>query len=202
MNYLKILFTPFQLPEIRFYIGKTAVGVPYFFPRKWAKATPKRAKESALKEIEKIKKYNEINAHNEGFKPRKIRPFEDYYNEYLKYDYAVPIKVGFSSCGIGWKTKWSDTDYRYEYSPVWSFVFFGHQIAVMIGHEHPDHYWTAWLYYERNTDKSLSKEERIKQCIEEFPLIWTIMNKSGSKSVNYYYKVLKPKYHKFIENEK
>jgi hypothetical protein len=199
MNYLKILFTPFQLPEVKFYMGKTAIGTPYFFPRKWVKATPEKAKESALKEIEKIKQYNERNSHIEKFEPRKIRPFEDYYRKYLKYDYPVPIKVGFSSCGLGWKTKWDNTDYRYEYGPVWSFVFFGYQIAIMIGHKEPDHYWTAWLYYERDTDKSLSKEEKIKQCIEGFSLNYTVYEKGDKKSVNYYYNVLKPKYHKFIK---
>lgn len=202
MNYLKILFSPFKLPEIKFYIGKIAIGTPYFFPRKWVKATPERAKEAALKEIEKIKQYNQMNAHNKGFEPRKIRPFEDYYKEYLRYTYTVPKKIGFDFVGLGWKTKWSDTDYRYEWGPVWSFVFFGYQIAIMWGHKHPDHYWTAWLYYERNTDKSLSKKERIKQCIEDYSITWVTISKDDDKTVNYYYKVLKSKYHKFIKDEK
>lgn len=202
MNYFKILFTPFQLPEVKFYMGKIAIGTPYFFPRRWVNATPERATKAALKEIEKIKQYNQMNAHIEGFEPRKIRPFEDYYKEYLKYTYAVNKKIGFDFVGLGWKTKWAADDYRYEYSPVWSFVFFRYQIAVMIGHKEPDHYWMAWLYYERNTDKSLSKEERIKQCIKGFPLKYTVYKGDNKKSVNYYYSILKPKYHKFIEDGK
>jgi hypothetical protein len=202
MNYFKILFTPFQLPEVKFYMGKTAIGTPYFFPRRWVNATPERATKAALKEIEKIKQYNQINAHNEGFEPRKIKPFDEYYNQYLKYTYPVDKKIGFNFVGLGWKTKWGEDDYRYEYSPVWSFVFFGYQIAVMIGHKETDHYWTAWLYYERNTDKSLSKEERIKKCIKNFPLTYIRYKGNEVTRVNYYYQVLKKKYHKFIESER
>jgi hypothetical protein len=39
-RYLKAYFSPFKLLKPRFYIGKTAIGTPYFYPRKWVKATP------------------------------------------------------------------------------------------------------------------------------------------------------------------
>jgi hypothetical protein len=35
MNWLKVLNSPFKPFRIKFYIGKTAIGVPYFYPRKW-----------------------------------------------------------------------------------------------------------------------------------------------------------------------
>ena len=36
----------------------------------------------------------------------------------------VPKKIGFDSVRLGWKTKWRDDDYRFEWAPIWSFVFF------------------------------------------------------------------------------
>ena len=113
------------------------------------------------------------------------------YKEYKNTRRAVPLKIGFSYCGLGWKTKWSDTDFRYEHGPVLSFVFFGYQIALQVGHEHVDHYWTSWLYYEYATDKTKSKRERIEQCRKEYSQTWT-STKDGT--IDYYERILKPKY--------
>jgi hypothetical protein len=105
-------------------------------------------------------------------------------------------KIGFDFVGLGWKTKWSDTDYRFEWNPVWSFVFFKWQIAVMFIAPEQDRYWEAWLYYERNTDKSKSKTERIAQCRKEFNLTWktSSLSKQTSETIDYYTRVLKKKY--------
>jgi len=197
-KWIKILFTPFVLPQVKFYAGKTRVGVPYFYPRKWVKLTHKDKHKAALKDLAKFKKYIEENPDSKV----PVKTYEQLYDSFKNYTKPVDLKIGFSSCGLGYKTKWSNTDYRYEYGPVYSFVFFGYQIAIMIGHDHPDQYWCAWLYYEKHTDKRLSKEERIKDCIKNFPLIYTVWNKAGERSVNYYYEVLKPEYRKFIKDGK
>jgi hypothetical protein len=34
-EFLKILNSPFKIPRVKFYIGKVAIGTPYFHPRKW-----------------------------------------------------------------------------------------------------------------------------------------------------------------------
>ena len=106
---------------------------------------------------------------------------------------AVPKKVGFDIVGLGWKIKWGDDDFRFEWSPVISFVFFGYQIAVTVyaPDEYDYQYWEAWLYYELRTDRSKSKSERIKQCREKFPLTYSSMD--GTKT-DYYTRILKPKY--------
>jgi hypothetical protein len=106
----------------------------------------------------------------------------------------VPLKVGFSYCGLGWKTKWTNTDFRYEWGPVLSFVFFGYQVALMIGHKHSSHYWEAWLYYEYATDKTKSKRERIKQCRKEFNQTWTVSSMGKEEVIDYYQRILKTKY--------
>jgi hypothetical protein len=107
---------------------------------------------------------------------------------------AVPLKVGFSYCGLGWKTKWTNTDFRYEWGPVLSFVFFGYQLALTVGHEHSSHYWEAWLYYEYATDKTKSKRERIEQCRKEFNQTWTVSSMGKEEVVDYYQRILKTKY--------
>ena len=117
---------------------------------------------------------------------------------YLK---AIPKKVGFDFVDLGWKTKWTDTDYRFEWAPRISFVFFGYQLAVTVIAPEQDHYWEAWLYYERNTDHTKSKKERIAQCIEGFPLIYTVHQTNKPKeTVNYYDFILKQKYKFFKQN--
>ena len=70
----------------------------------------------------------------------------------------------------------------------------GYQIAVTVVAPYQDEYWESWLYYERNTDKTKSKQERINQCISEFPQIYTQYSNEGEKTINYYDLILKDKY--------
>jgi len=198
LSFLKALCSPFKPFKLKWYIGKIAIGTPYFYPRKWVKATPELIHNAVLKHIEKEESYNKINPKD----TRKIKPYDELYEEKSKYLYTAPKKIGFDFVGLGWKTKWTNTDYRFEWSPVWSFVFFKWQIAVIVTAPVQDHYWEAWLYYENNTDKSSSQEERIKQCIKEFPLNFKVCSSDSndSTSVNYYYDVLKVRYHRFVHD--
>jgi len=190
LKWLKVLNSPFKPFYVRFYAGKTQIGTPYFLPRKWVKATPELAKKAALDTIEAEKKYNERNPKY----ARKIKSYEELYQEKLGYSFSVPLKVGFSYCGLGYKTKWTDTDFRYEWGPVLSFVFFGYQVALMVGQKDVSHYWEAWLYYEKATDKTKSKRERIEQCRKEFSQIWTVSSMGKEEVVDYYQRILKTKY--------
>jgi len=190
LKWLKVLNSPFKPFHVRFYAGKTQIGTPYFLPRKWVKATPELAKKAALETIEAEKKYNERNPNY----ARKIKSYEELYQEKLGYSFPVPLKVGFSYCGLGYKTKWTNTDFRYEWGPVLSFVFFGYQVALMVGHKHSSHYWEAWLYYEYATDKTKSKRERIEQCRKEFNQTWTVSSMGKEEVVDYYQHILKTKY--------
>ena len=106
------------------------------------------------------------------------------------YSEFKPLTVGFSYCSLGYKTKWSDTDYRHEWNPVFSFVFFGYQIALTVYSPYRSHYWEAWLYYEYATDKTKSKRERIEQCRKEHNQTWTV----AGGTIDYYEFILKPKY--------
>jgi len=189
-EWVKILNSPFKLPKVGFYMGKTQIGIPYFLPRKFVKATNRTATIAALEEIESQKKWNESNPKY----ARKIKSFEDLFNEKLNYRFAEPLTIGFSYCGLGYKTKWNDRDYRFEWNPVLSFVFFGYQIAITIYSPHHDHYWTSWLYYEYATDKSKSKRERIEQCKKEFGQKWVSSKDGVDETIDYYDRILKEKY--------
>jgi hypothetical protein len=193
---MKALFSPFKPFSISWYRGETELGVPYFLPRKWVKATPKLALKAALEEIERAKRWNE--SHPDSKWKQTVKTLEEVYEEKMRCQYPVPLKIGFSYCGLGWKTKWTDHDYRHEWDPRFSFVFFGYQIAATITFKecYPSMYWECWLCYEYSTDKTKSKRERIAQCRELLPQTWTRRNKDyGIEEVTDYYNIiLKPKY--------
>jgi hypothetical protein len=77
-------------------------------------------------------------------------------------------------------------------------VFFGYQIALTVYSDYSDHYWEPWLYYYRDTDKTKSKLERIKQCMEESPQIYKVWDGKTEEIVDYYDLVLKDKYLKLL----
>ena len=157
VKWINILNSPFVRPRVNIYIGKIAVGTPYFFPRRTVKDPDKPG--------------------------------------YLKF---VPRRFGFDFVGLGFKTKWTNTDYRFEWSPTWSFVFWKWQIALkFLG---PDsmstsHYWEAWLYYKNHTSKNKPIKTRVRQLKKQFPQTSTIYRKGKEEeTINYYDIILKKKY--------
>ena len=155
LRWWKVLFSPLKPFTIKWYVGKLALGTPYFYPRKAVKS--------------------------------KTKP------GYLEFK---PLIVGFDSCSLGWKTKWTDTDFRFEHGPMLTFVFFGYQIAVTPKPptDWPNPYWEIWLCYEYATDKTKSKRERIKQCREIMPQKWVSSKNGVETRIDYYEQVVKPKY--------
>ena len=110
---------------------------------------------------------------------------------YLK---SIPKKIGFDFVKLGWKTKWEEDDYRFEWAPLWSFVFFKWQIAVIFQAPEQEHYWECWLYYTRSTDDYLPIEERLVQARKGFPCKW-ISSKNGVEVKTCYWDIiLKEKY--------
>jgi len=194
-RYLKTFFSPFRLIKPKFYIGKTSIGTPYFYPRRWVKATPKMAHEEAINQIKRAEKFNERNKDN-GYS-QTIPDYDASYERAIKSKFPVTKRIGFDFVNLGWKTKWTNKDIRFEWAPIWSFVFFGYQIAIIWNAPEQDHYWECWLYYELHTDKTKSKKERINQCMEEHPCVW-ITHKNGTEErVDYYERILRKKYLKF-----
>ena len=190
LSWMKVYFSPFKpfLPKL--YIGKTAVGCPWFLPRKMVKATPERAHKAVEDYIEREESYNKLNPNS----ARKIKPYDEVFANKMKYTYTVPLKVGFSSCSLGWKTKWTSTDFRHEWNPVWSFVCFGYQIALIFRPEDDVHYWECYIAYEYDTDKSKSPKERLKEVIKKHPCTWTSHSDEGKITTNYWELVIREKY--------
>lgn len=108
---------------------------------------------------------------------------------YLK---AIPIKIGFSSCGLGWKTKYDQ--FRFEWSPVWSFVAFGYQLTLTFVAENPDHYWESFLAYHYETDRKLNVRERLDDCIKRYPQTWTRHSLDKEETIDYWKLIVKSKY--------
>jgi hypothetical protein len=147
LYFIKSLWSPFKPFKLKWYIGKTAIGTPYFYPRK------------------------------------------------LKNNKFVPKKVGFDFVSLGYKTKWTNTDYRFEWAPRISFVFFGYQIAATVITVNCDKYWEAWLYYENHTNKKKSKKERIDQCRKKFSQTYISYYPDGREEIiDYYNLILRKKY--------
>tara|TARA_R110000868_G_scaffold22559_1_gene92495 strand:- start:2278 stop:2871 length:594 start_codon:yes stop_codon:yes gene_type:complete len=190
LQFLKAFNSPFKRPKLEWYFGEVALGTPYFFPRKWVKPTHEMAMEAAMKEIARREDWNKANADSK-FK-HTVPSLDEIYEAMLIHSVAVPKKIGFDFVSLGYKTKWSNTDYRFEWSPRFSFVFFKWQIALTIVPIENNQYWEAWLYYNYHTKGT--QRERIEQCKKEFPLKFTIWEKDTKRSVDYYDVILKDKY--------
>ena len=109
------------------------------------------------------------------------------------YKKTIPKVIGFDFVPLGWKTKWDE--YRFEWSPIWSFVFFKWQIAVTFVAPETDHYWECWLNYTYETDKKLSVRERLDIARKEFPCEWTTHTTGQKKKkVCYWDLILKNKW--------
>lgn len=193
-RFLKAFNSPFKRPKLKWYLGKIAFGTPYFFPRRWVKATPKLAMEAALRQIKEDERFNELNAKN-GYQ-KTIKSVDELVKEKMNYRFPVPKKIGFDFVGLGYKTKWDPTDYRFEWGPMWSFVFLKWQLALFFHVPHPDHYWVCWLTYENDTDADLmSVRERIEAARKINPEIWKrSFGPDKKESICYWDEVLKEKY--------
>jgi hypothetical protein len=179
LMFLRTYNSPFKPLKLRWYCGKISKGVPYFYPRKWVKYKNEDIIREATKSL-----------NSDTFVKRTFEEWVEYYKGYSK---AVPLKVGFSSCSLGWKTKYDD--YRFEYPPIWSFVFLGYQITLTFFAENPDHYWESFLAYYYDTDKTKTRYERIADCRKRFPQTWSTHHSNGVKeTVDYYNLILKSKY--------
>jgi hypothetical protein len=105
-------------------------------------------------------------------------------------------------CGLGWKTKWDEYDFRHEWNPIISFVFFGYQIAITFYHPHHSHYWESWLCYEYRSDKKKSKRKRIAFCRRKSPQTWSRGFGEDKVITDYWDLILKSKYQRKTNEHK
>ena len=192
-SYLGVLNSPFVGLRLKWYFGKIQHGTPYFLPRKWVKCD----RHDAVKAWDRM-----------GIKSQeaylKKQSKDSWIDKYIgSYTKPIPIKYfGYNSTTLGWKTKWDD--YRFEWAPCYSLVIFGKQLFVYVLPKmeskddfsvRQDCYWEAWLTYNYRTDKSESKEYRLKDTIRQYSCTWG-NEKEGY--TDYYPYILKKKYHKLL----
>ena len=193
-TFLKVFNSPFKRPKLKWYFGKVAIGTPYFYPRRWVKPTQQMLIESAKQDIEERIRWNEANE-KYGNTPKVIPTIEELCEKKKYHKFPVPKKIGFDFVGLGYKTKWTSTDYRFEWGPLWSFVFFKWQIVLFFKVPDPDHYWVCWLTYLNDTSPLIDTEIRIRLAKEINPEIWISHYGDGKKeTICYWDKVLKQKY--------
>jgi hypothetical protein len=194
LQFIGAFISPFKPPKLKFYIGKASLGTPYFFPRRWVKVT----KDDAIQEV--FKRITKYSPSDEDLAKRNItreQYLNDLYRQQLNYYKAVPKLIGFDFVPLGWKTKWDS--FRFEWSPLVSFVFFKWQIAVMVIPIEQDHYWECWLEYYF-TDKKLSTKERLELAMKKNPCIWESHKADGTvETTNYWKIILKDKWKKYIK---
>lgn len=183
LDFLRVYNSPFKPLKLKYYVGEVAIGTPYFFPRKWVRLTKKEAYQKALDKKTP-----------ESITDEKMRDniFQSNIESFKRGTKPVPKKIGFDFIPMRWKTKWGE--YRFETSPVWSFVFFKWQIVITFIAPELDHYWECWLHYTNETDKNKSTKERIAQARKEFPCIWTTNYEDIKEKVCYWDLILKDKY--------
>ena len=108
--------------------------------------------------------------------------------------------LGFGSNKLGWKTKWSDDDYRYEWSPSFSFVILKKQLFFILNPKDLETgyaYWETLLYYINCKKNSFFNTVKYKSNN------YTEYKKGGEKTRgNYYYSILKKKWLKKYEKLK
>lgn len=185
-EYLNILNSPFKPFRLKFYLGKIKFGTPIFFPRRWVPVTKEEAKKEANKRFDRLLERTD--------KEPKLSIWKGFYETSLKSKKAVPKKFGFDFVSLGYKYKWDEP--RFEWSPMFSFVFWEWQFVINVSAPcESDHYWESWIYYHNETDKNLSKRERIEITKKQLPQTWTTSYGNGKKeTINYYEKFLKKKY--------
>ena len=182
LEWMKVFFSPFKRPKIKFYIGRIKYGVPYFYPRKWIKYKGKALEDEATRLWEINSQKNTI----------------EYYKKQLTgMLHAVPNNIGFDFIPLGWKTKWDEV--RFEYNPIWSFVIFGLQICIIFEPDNPDQYWESFLNYELNTDHNKNPIIRLFYCKQHYPQIWSVWKPNSEKQlVDYYPLIVKHKYKIYV----
>ena len=108
--------------------------------------------------------------------------------------------LGFDSNKLGWKTKWSNDDYRYEWSPSFSFIILKKQLFFILNPKDLETeyaYWETFLYYIN------CKQNAFFNTVKHNSNLYTQYHKGGEKiRGNYYYNILKKKWLKKYEKLK
>lgn len=191
-NWINILFSPFERPNITFYLGDIKMGTPYFLPRRSIKISKKEAWEKANK-IYYI--YNKNRVRN-GI-DRESKTINTFYKHYKNQRRYEDLKWGIGITPLGWKTKFKEI--RHEYNPQIYIVGFNKQLVISFGLKDTMAnmcYWEAWLTYKN-----------IKESHPKTALCRSIISYSATWShdrlwINYWHDILKNKYKHILRGDR
>lgn len=195
-GWLRVINSPFVKLKWEFkWYKKPTLGTPFFLPGKWIKFDKKHAIEWAKERVgEQTPKF-------------KNYLFEDIVN-YAMQHMSRPVSIkyfGINCWSLGYKSKWLDTDIRFEWGPGLSLILFGTQLVI---YPTPNcdfysisDYWEAWIIYNKHTDKTKSIKERLRESMELYPAKWIRYKEGKQISVNYWNYILKDKYKCLIDSE-
>jgi hypothetical protein len=133
----------------------------------------------------------------------KINYSDSYYkNKFFKkvvngnITYYKKRKIALNFYEINWEiNEFKPNSFLFISSPNITFTYFNTQYILSLESPAKHFYWEAFLYYYFNTDWKLNTKERIKQCIENYNLIFNdYLGNNKHQINNYYYKILKSKY--------
>lgn len=161
-----------------------------------------------------LSKFNWMGIYNSPFKRPKIKFYIGkvklgvpiFYPRVVnkKTNQFEPKKIGFDFVGLGYKAKWNYCDYRFEWSPIWSFVFFKWQIALIFTRPSEEaslsNYWEGWLYYKDHTEGT--KLERLYQAVYNFPMMVTKYKGDEKIKLCEWDPIIKPEYVQIVEDAK
>lgn len=109
-----------------------------------------------------------------------------------KHMTATPRKFGFDIVSLGWK--WKFDSVRHEWNPVWSFVIWKLQIAIIWHLECRE--WESYLEYEYNTNKEYTKLVRLLDSRRQNPNVWLTCKGEVRSREDYFIKSLKKRWKK------
>lgn len=109
-----------------------------------------------------------------------------------------PVKwLWFQLIGLGYKTKWHETDYRHEWDPMISIVILKMQFCIKF--ELPYYTWEQFLIYRNYVYKiGFNRRSRINYLTSKFSQAYVSYSNGTKTFGDHYYDALKPKYHKYI----
>ena len=154
----------FVKPKKRYYLGKTAFGTPYFYPRGFLSSIFSIRHLVTKNEVE-YKKYCDRYPHlkNENTAIYSNYPIVRRNRYWIKKIFGKTffIEVGFPFCiyrnSLGWKDKFSMP--RYEWSPAFYIFFFNWQFCVWWNAPDDDNdlYYEMMLWYARYSGHDIKK---------------------------------------------
>lgn len=152
-------------------------------------------------------KFNWVRVYKSPFKPPRIKFYLGKVR--VGFPYFLPRrlnknrnfvkkKIGFSACGLGYKTKWTPSDYRFEWQPCYGFVFYKLQFCIWFIKDPQE--WESWLLYRHFRRRGLSNLDALVKTRETNPNVWVSYKDGAQEKTDWFLKSLKNRFKVYFEN--